>query len=274
MTIDTIEKSVEDAAPIELYEFVNGTEFFRYTSAAQSQVFLGNLFTAAPIARSSVKDTGNFDNTTLRLDTITSLPVAQLFTPQPPSNVVALTVWRKHPTDPDDEWVVVWCGRFLDTEFRGHEATLNCEPLTISLKASAPRRPYSKNCPLTLYDEFTCKADRESFKVEGDGTVVSGSTISIVGAEAKPDNWFAGGYILYTNSVTGQLEFRGVESSLAAGGLLTLSFPPRNMSGTVKAFAGCDHTVATCTTKFDNLPRYGGQPLIPTKNPFGGTALY
>jgi hypothetical protein len=269
MTVDATELSVESGAPVELFQFTSGSTHYRYTSAARSYEFGGNQFTAAPIRRSSVKDTGNFDNTTLRLETTIQLPVAQLFNPQPPSNV-----WQQHPTDPDLGFSVVWTGRLLSVGFSNNEATLECDPITASIKANAPRRPYSKNCPYVLYDQYTSKLDKQSFKVVGDGAVIGGNVISVAGAEAKPDNWFAGGYITYTNSVTGQTEYRPVESSTQSGGLLTLGYPPRNLSGDVTAYAGCARNVSACTTKFDNLPNYGGQPTIPTKNPFGGTPLF
>ena len=40
------------------------------------------------------------------------------------------------------------------------------------------------------------------------------------------------------------------------------------------AYPGCDHTPGCCRTKFGNGINYGGQELLPTKNPYMGNLIY
>jgi hypothetical protein len=49
------------------------------------------------------------------------------------------------------------------------------------------------------------------------------------------------------------------------GTTLTLDapFPPSvTLPAAVTLFAGCDHTVRTCLSKFDNVLNFGGHPYI------------
>jgi len=43
---------------------------------------------------------------------------------------------------------------------------------------------------------------------------------------------------------------------------------------TVTAFAGCDHTISTCDSKFNNRENFGGFPYFPSINPFAGGPIF
>jgi uncharacterized phage protein (TIGR02218 family) len=50
------------------------------------------------------------------------------------------------------------------------------------------------------------------------------------------------------------------------GGIVTPFLPlpsPPAPGDTVTLYAGCDRTMATCNSKFNNLANFGGQPFIP-----------
>lgn len=51
--------------------------------------------------------------------------------------------------------------------------------------------------------------------------------------------------------------------------LLSHRLPPGiNVGDAVTVYAGCDHAVATCFSKFVNVPNFGGLPHLPTVNPY------
>jgi hypothetical protein len=56
----------------------------------------------------------------------------------------------------------------------------------------------------------------------------------------------------------------------SSGDVLTLLLPFTSspLGSTVIVFAGCDHTIATCKSKFNNVVNYGGFAFVPTKNIF------
>jgi hypothetical protein len=59
------------------------------------------------------------------------------------------------------------------------------------------------------------------------------------------------------------------------GGGVELLYPVAIEVGTeVQLTVGCDHSTATCASRFGNLDNFGGFPFIPTKNPFSGTPIF
>jgi len=58
--------------------------------------------------------------------------------------------------------------------------------------------------------------------------------------------------------------------------VITLSAVPPGLAvgNAITLYSGCDRTLATCHSKFGNSENFGGFPLIPTKNPFGGSPIY
>lgn len=91
------------------------------------------------------------------------------------------------------------------------------------------------------------------------------SFTSTIDVEGKPDDWFAGGVIIFTS---GQNSGRAIEvrgSDLATGDLV-LSFPPPFPVGTGDAFEiypGCDKRLETCIDRFDNVLNFRGDPFVP-----------
>jgi len=274
MTFAAYETSRQDGAPIELYDFFFGTLHYRYTNAPRTTTFAGEDFVPQPLQRGGIDQRTSFDNSTLRLRAHKDIGIAGLYKVQPPSGEVTLIVRSQHVGDPDDEFAVAWTGRLLEVAWKGNEVELNCEPHTISMKRTGLVENYQKTCTRRLYSSGLgqCNVDKELFNVEGAVSLVSATVVSLVGADAKPVNWFAGGYIEYVNSVNGVTEYRPVESS--AGLQLTLMLPVVNLATTAKAYAGCARNTETCINKFDNLDNYGGIPTLPTINPFSGTDIF
>jgi len=97
--------------------------------------------------------------------------------------------------------------------------------------------------------------------------------VTVNAAAAQPFGWYAGGYLEY-DVVTGISERRFITDHTS--GALTLTTVPAGLvvGATVRVYPGCDHTLATCASKFGNAANYGGFPFMPTKNPFDGSPLY
>src|SRR5260370_22704101 len=89
-----------------------------------------------------------------------------------------------------------------------------------------------------------------------------------------PDNYFAGGYLEYFNDALGVKEDIAIRSSVA--NVLQLALTPYGLPPAVwlSVFPGCNHTTTVCKATFHNLDNYGGQPLIPSVNPFAATVLF
>jgi len=208
----------------------------------------------------------------LRLEAFRSFPIADLFRVQPPSGVVSLVIYRRHTEDADAEFALVWSGRVLSAAWNGNMVEVECEPITVSLKRPGLRRHYQKTCPHVLYGPG-CRLVASAHAHTATTFGVNGLQLTVADFVGFVDGYFAGGYIEYTSTIDGSTEFRSVVSS--STGVLVLTMPPLGLAGAgqVKAYRGCAHTVPACVS-FNNLPNYGGQPYIPTKNPFGGSSIY
>lgn len=152
-------------------------------------------------------------------------------------------------------------GALMVDQVTGVEVFLSVKSYLNILNREMPRRTFSPGCGNTLYDN-ACGVNRAARGLVG--YVLEGSTRRSVqhGMSIAP------GHLDY-----GSLEFT---SGANAGVLITMT---RNTAGALSlvvplradvapgdsfvAFPGCDRTLITCETKFNNKPRFRGHPWIP-----------
>lgn len=271
MTYAATETSIQSGRPVELYEFLNGATYYRYTSADSDVSYGGNTFTAAAIARDAIEATSETARLALNLTCARSLPVLELFSVLPPDAVVSLTVRRLHAGD--GEAITLWLGRVLNVTWKPAAAEIHCESVYTSLKRVGLRRLYQKACPHALYGPG-CNVSRASVVATKTVASISGAMLTLNGMVGTyVDGYFAGGYVEWERTA-GQFDRRAIRSQV--GGVIAIGFPfpGITVSASVYIYPGCDHTISTCDTKFSNRRNFGGMPYFPTKNPFNGTILY
>ncbi len=153
-----------------------------------------------------------------------------------------------------------WMGRVLGVEVADDVARVRCESAQVSLKRIGLRRLYSRKCSHVLYSA-ACGASPISASA-----LVSNSN----GRNVDLDGGTPG-------SVSGGLAGGWLQTPEGArhmilndyGGGVELLYPVAIEVGTeVLLTVGCDHSTATCESRFGNLDNYGGFPAIPSKNPF------
>lgn len=275
MSYATEESSAENGNPVELYNFVYSGQSFFLTSSDTPIDHLGHTFTPTAIQRPKIEDSSNVDKANLEITVSKDSPVAAIFADGPPSEVVFVTVWSTHVTDTDAQFVVAWKGRVIDCNWEPDSATLTTENVFSSLLRSGLGPRFSVQCTVPLYS-MACGIAKESRKVTTTITAISGLNITVDLAGENPDNWFGGGLLSWTNSVFGNTEWRAIRSSDKATGVITLpTHAPGLAAGqTVDVYPGCDHSLGTCDSKFNNAVNYRGHPYIPVINPFGGNAIF
>lgn len=268
MTYATIETSSQSGRPVELYEFLNGTAYFRYTSADGDVSYAGNTYTAVPIARGAVEATSETARLALEITCARSLGVLDLFSTLPPDEIVAVTMRRLHAGD--GEAITLWMGRILNVTLNSAAAKIHCESVYTSLKRTGLRRLYQMACPHVVCGPG-CGLTRATYKAIKTVATVAGTTLTF-SAIGAADNYYTGGYLEWTSG--GVVSRRAIRQQLA--GVVEISFPLPGLtaSASVDLYPGCDHTLATCTSKFSNSLNYGGMPYFPPKNPFNGTPIY
>lgn len=270
MTYDSLERSMQSGAPVELYEFTRGTTVYRYTSADVVQTVGANSYAVEPLRRGKIETSAERARNSLTIECRRNFPIADLFRISPPSDVIAAVVKRKHRTD--GTIAVIWSGRVLNCSFEGARASLICEPSSSSLKRPGLRRLYQRGCPHVLYAQGAgqCNVTRAAHSTTTTVSAVSGLVLSVAALGAKP---WAGGFVEWEESA-GSIERRFISSFSGLDLTLSQAFQGITIGATVTVSPGCDHTSSTCAAVYANLPNYGGFPFMPDKNPFDGTPVY
>jgi uncharacterized phage protein (TIGR02218 family) len=167
-----------------------------------------------------------------------------------------LTQWTGAPLGS----VVLFKGRMGKIDNVGRTtAEISVNSDLVLLDIEMPRNLYSPACLHVLYDSG-CGLVKNAYGANG--TVGSGSTYSAI-------NWsgassvYTQGTILFSSGANG-----GVSATIKQGtaGVLTLAAPLQSAPAVGDAFTvyqGCDHTIATCKAKFNNLSNFRGFPYIP-----------
>lgn len=273
MSYETFETTDQAGAPVELYRFLRGaTQEWLYTSAEVDQADPENpsdTWTSAPISRTAFEQTPERIRNNVTLTVPRDFAVADLFRQSAPTDIISLTILRFHRED--SETVVVWSGRVLGVSFSGAQATMQCEPVSSSLKRTGLRRLYQMQCPHVLYGT-ACGVLEANHEVYATVLSISGNTITVHDLLDRP---YAGGYVEWTTP-EGNLERRFIKEFVDSDNVLTLNQPfyELEVGNEVRILPGCDHTMATCSGVYENLAGYGGMPFVPTKNPFDGTPVY
>ena len=270
MTFAALETSAQSGRPVELYDFSIGAAHYRYTSADGNVSYGGNTYTAAPISRNAVEATSEAARLALEIVCDHSLGVLALFSTMPPEEIVAITLRRLHAGD--GEAVTLWIGRVLNVTWNPSHAEIHCESVYTSLKRSGLRRLYQRACPHVVYG-VGCALNRASFVANKTVTTVTGNSMVIADMAAFADGYFAGGYLEWERT-TGVFDRRAIRSQVGGTVIISFQIPGLVATESVQLYPGCDHTLATCTTKFSNTLNYGGMPYFPEKNPFSGTPIY
>jgi uncharacterized phage protein (TIGR02218 family) len=266
MTYSGNETSTEGGRPVEIYVFTTGGTIQRYTSA-EDEVTVGvNTYEPVAIRRSDTADGPEEREHDFTFELPSSDEVAQLFAGVLTGDRTRVTVSRYHRGDtPTPEVVVIFDGYVQSARFTDDLAVcrITARSVISSLGRQAPARTFQAMCNHVLY---TCRVDDtdSSFRASAvSATSQVGSLLTVSGLGAFAAGWFTGGYVEEIGTGIRRL----ILNDDGAGGL-TLLVPFAVAPTTVNVFAGCDHTGATCQSKFDNLINFGGFPFVPTKNPF------
>jgi len=122
------------------------------------------------------------------------------------------------------------------------------------------------------------------FSTIGRVTALVGNVATIPEAALQPGGWYLGGVLqcedgsmrMITGHVGAQITItRAIAYLTTAFGSSGYGRNYGNLYGgvAVQIHPGCDRTMSTCDSKFDNLDNNGSFAWIPSKNPFGGSSI-
>jgi len=260
----TIDISAQSAQPVWLYEFVQGSTAWRYTSAPVAQTHATHTWTPLPVAHTEITQSSEMSRQGITLTFPRTDTFAIQFVRDTVDAVTTVTLYRGHPSD--GEFVTFWKGRVSAGKAGGQRIEVECESIFTSLRRAGLRARYQRNCRHALYQRG-CNLNRASFAVAGTVSAISGNTVTVSAASAQPNGYYLGGMIMHNGVL------RMIVNHV--GSVLTLfrPLPGLAVSNAVTIYPGCDRSLATCISKFDNRANFGGFPWLPQKNPMGGSSI-
>lgn len=264
---EDFENSVQLGTPIELYEFTQGLVTYRMCSCAPTIYKDSQPYTPTPITRDRIKQSSDVFKDSVNLTFPFSNEFAAQFVGFSPEEVVTVTILRGHYGDEDEDYIIYWKGRILGANATENSIKLECESVFATIKRLGLGARFETNCRHALYLSG-CNINREAYKHEGTILNSDGSTMTVSGSSAVGEGYFTGGIILLSDGTSRFITYH-------TGDSITISRPFSSVvtNQVVTLYAGCDHTMSTCNSKFDNLDNFGGFPFIPSVNPFAGTSI-
>lgn len=276
MTYSAKETSAYGGNPVYLYRFTRGGLNFDFCSLAETLIVStpAGTFVASSIdhGKIGVGQPINKDNVQIIFslsDDFASL-LLKRSTQFAPTTV---TIWRGHLDDTANEFRVVFKGKVRAAGPRNDtQIVLSCSGLYSSFKLPGLGGSVHHSCRHALYFGG-CRLDKSLFEDVGTVTAIDDNVLTITEAALEADEFYT----------SGTLEFLGSQTYITGhiGSLITVRYVSSVMSlffqsGTtpiVTLARGCDHSVDTCVSKFNNVLNFGGFPYIPDNDPFNDGSI-
>lgn len=273
MSFATLETSQAGSKPIELYEFSYLGTTLAFTSSADPVVINAVTYVPTQISRTEIVDSGEIGKNQLTLTCPEQFPVSALFGAGPPDDIVTLTIKRVQFDALDlTDTVIIWLGRVLSVNFPPLRSEITCQNVFTALRGAGLHRVYTINCPFPLYGS-QCGVIQSAFTESQVIDIQVGNVLTGAGLVDHPDGWWAGGMLTWEYS-PGLFAKRGIKNHVGTQIEITFAMPNFPLGAGVSVSAGCDHTFATCITKFAATLNYGGFPFMTEKNPWGNVSIF
>jgi uncharacterized phage protein (TIGR02218 family) len=271
MSFETAELSNQSSAPVVLYEFKMGSNYWRYTSGDVALIANGQNFDPLVISDSGLVQSGDIHNDDVTITLPKSSGVVALFNGTPPSAPLYLYIRRKNRGQSDAP--IIWVGNVNSAKITtAAAAELTCRMLTASFDRNGLRLCYTRGCPHALYDQ-NCQVPKSSYAVTLPIASLSGDVIIATGFASYASGWFSNGFIEWV-LLPGVMERRAIEYH--SGNVIQLlgATDGLTVGQYITAYPGCNRNTADCIGKYNNLLNYGGFPHMPGKSPFDGTPVF
>jgi len=158
--------------------------------------------------------------------------------------------------------VVLFAGRISDIDCSRTGIEMKCRSHLELLNIQMPRRLWQASCT-HVFGGPMCQFDRESLSITF--SAGAGSTRTVITNAPSTVTPFALGTITGATGLNAGLS-RTV-ATFSSGGSVTVKLAflfPVTTGDQFKLLPGCDRTMATCTTVFNNAANFGGFPFVPT----------
>lgn len=275
------EFSEQAGLPVLLYQFEmqagefssSDNIFWRFCNLSRDFFWQGETWYASAIKNSKIQQSSEMNRDGINLTFPRTDVFARQFVGLVPEFLTLVTIHRGHLTQPDDQYAVYWRGRVGAGKADGNSIILACESIFTSLRRFGLRARYTRTCRHVLY-RGGCRLDRADFASTGTVSSATNSTVTSTVFGTQFDGFWIGGIL---EAPDGALRFIVNHS----GNVVTLWRAIQSIIDdlalmnpvTILVYPGCNKSIEHCRDKFNNLPNFGGFPLLPERNPFDGRSI-
>ncbi len=266
------EASVQDGAPIGLFDFYCGVNEWHYTSSGIDYEDNSGSPTVVYTSTSidipdDIESTSEEVRSDISIVVSRTNPIADLFRVIAPTRIITVQYREVHRGEND--YAPLWFGQILSAVQDGANYKLKCSSLSASEIRSGPTERVQKTCNNTLFDS-RCGLDPDAWKHD---TVVDAIVNNVVTVDSLGAGPYSGGEFTWVDS-DGNVNSRFIES--LSGLDLSLQRPPYGLSvsDAVTVYPFCALSADVCLNTFNNLANMRGRPHLTTKNAFGGGDIF
>jgi uncharacterized phage protein (TIGR02218 family) len=271
MALSTFENSEYGYRPVELYEFFDGANYYRYTSADEGTItFDGETYTAAGIDRESTELEADASDQKLQITLPRDNAVPLLFLNEYDRPDLKLRI-RVAQRDSLTDFKTVLSAGVLSCTFRGDLATLNVDVFGASFERQIANQCFGPTCQATLYTR-PCPVAKADFKETGVVDAISGFTVTASEWAGAGADYFTAGFVECV--ISGKTYRRFIAAFNSTTGALTLFAPigPLTVGASVDAYPGCNSSTDHCRNKFGAATNDGeafvGFPHVPARDAY------
>lgn len=262
MTYASKDTSLQDSAPILLYQFVNTTTY-RYAAFPTDVTALGYTWTHENIDPGGFGQSSEMPKDSLSIKLPITNALAATFLGGSPEGVTTLTVFRTHYDDAG--YIMYWKGRVLSSSASIGTVTLSCEPVFASMRRTGVRAVYSRPCR-HAFGGAGCHVDLSPLAASGTVSAVNRTAVT-VSLSPEPTVSMIGGVMKAPDGSMRTI----IDQSDSSHYTVSRKFPSLAVGNTAIVYPPCNHTIGDCVANA-NLGNFGGQPYIPGINPFTNTS--
>lgn len=284
MSFDDVEASVEDSQPREYGVITHGSVTYRFSLANRDIVVAGVVYPVIAGMRGTQSPAGVGKPTEM----ILTLPIDHAFCRRYTQNGIApkvciCTISRQQS---DGNTEQVWSGNILSMSVDDEcsEASFNIRSrAAAALLRVLPTVTAGRGCPY-IWGDTLCGVDENGTGPTGlphkvtttvlgiDGRVIRVDLSTIPAADDLREGWANNGGFKHVSSgeIMTVLSQEDTSPGVSTVTHLTLDalIAGMRIGDSVEITAGCPREIVTCSAKFANKQRFGGDPQLPTSNPF------
>lgn len=268
MSFDDNERSAQQNRPIDLYTITTPTATYTHTSHPVDVPYAGQIYTALTVSRGNLQIGQDPSGRELFIYLPITHPLVQRFAATGiPEHGVLVTIRRLQVVS--GVAIQYRSGYAGGMSITGGVAQVRVPDLTDdATKIQLPVIAAHPTCNHILFDT-QCSFDDHlglpdppvaaSFLITTTiAAPPSGTAITVSSVGGKPDDWFTFGDAVHVATQ----QRRMIVSQTGTSLVLIAAFVGAGTGDVIQIYAGCDHGIGTCVTKFNNRKNFGGHPKM------------